>query len=726
MYGLLRKSNFVVKIITVVVLGTHVVSAPIKGGKILKKPIISKKAVPTIPRIKITSPPPEVAKKAVPTIPRIKITKPPPEVAQKAVPTIPPLVITKPPPEFAEKAVPTIPLLEITTPPALMMAGPTMPAIEIITPTVLMIAGPTMPPIEITTPPVLMIAGPTIPEDYSVSSIQTKAENIAIPSIPMDLNEAASTQPAIDITAVPSTVEAETSPVAQEDIPILQEFYATIPADALVATLPPPLFNPIQPLFDLKTTERPEAKQLTPVQSESLLTGTLTSQTTKLLPAVGSDNVSFSLIEPLSQNKYSDLSFLENNSNVQSAPNSERAMTDETAQTNSVSSQVYPSNVDLKNLYEFLLTGYDTRVRPKSNQSQTTQVSVFFSILNVLDFKTSSQTFDILGYFYFVWEDDFLTWKPREYSRLQWTKIPQPEIWTPQVMIANMYSGESRVGDSTDRVLVTFRGTVSWVPESTYKIICEVEIEYYPFDKQTCRLTFYVSDEFLTEVELVPDAKHNGVRIDNYIENSEWKLINATVDKYSVYGVSYIDVIFVVERRLEFIFFTTIAPLLLLSVMNVCAFLIPVESEEKGSYSITIVITYGVFISHISASLPPNSMVIPYMLLYMIWLLGFSVSTVIYSVIQSRLFAHYSKRIVRLKSFIKCFGKTNKVSSKHDNTSTADLSYVDETTDTQGSNLLCGDILRKLDGLMIVLYLISISGTTAYVLVSMKLANKIV
>ena len=416
------------------------------------------------------------------------------------------------------------------------------------------------------------------------------------------------------------------------------------------------------------------------------------------------------------------------NSFLRSNENTSNTLSNPDASRTEYALSRYPTDVDLKRLYSYLLSNYDTRVRPKLNQSHTTVVTVFFSILNILDFQTSSQTFDFLGYFYFVWEDDFLTWKPRQYSGLRWIKVPMTEIWTPQLMIANMYSGDSKIGDSTDRVLVTYNGKVSWVPEATYKIICEVEIEYYPFDKQTCRLTFHVSDEMITEVDLVTDKKHNGIRTDHYIENSEWKLINASVDKYTISGVSYMDIVFVVERRLEFIFFTTVAPLLLFSVLNLCAFLIPVESEEKGEYSVTIVITYGVFISHISESLPPNSMTIPFFLLYMIWLLAFSVSTVVYSIIQSRLFSHYGKRGVGMKPLSCCFGKKRgsahgKFGRASDRSSPKIMNNIEEVTDMEGSNMLCGEILRKLDVIMIVVYILSISGTTAYFFFSMKIAS---
>ena len=388
----------------------------------------------------------------------------------------------------------------------------------------------------------------------------------------------------------------------------------------------------------------------------------------------------------------------------------------------------YPSYSDVKGLYAQLLGGYDTRVRPKLNQTDVTQVSVFFSLLNILEFKTAEQTFDILGYFYFVWEDEFLTWKPRHFSRIQWIKVPMPEIWTPHLTIANMYSGDSKIGDSTDRVLVTYKGKVSWVPEATYKIVCEVEIEFYPFDKQTCKMTFHVSDNMVSEVDIYANAKHNGIRTDHYIENAKWGLINASVEKYFVDDVSYMDVVFVVQRRIEFIFFSTVAPLMLVSILNVCAFLIPVESREKGEYSATIVITYGVFISHICASIPPNSTTIPYFLLYMIWMLGFSVSTVIYAIIQSRMYSHHRNRRIRIGLLTMCFGTRLKspdvdADRKDDKVKSKIVTNIEEVTDSDNRVLLCGDFLKKLDVMMIVLYVLSIIGTTAYFFFSMNIAS---
>ena len=315
-----------------------------------------------------------------------------------------------------------------------------------------------------------------------------------------------------------------------------------------------------------------------------------------------------------------------------------------------------PTDADVRALYSYLLTGYDTRIRPTANQSEAVIVSVHFSLTNILDFQTASQKFDVLGYFVFSWEDEFLTWNSSQYSGVSVMKIPKTQVWTPTIMISKIYLGESKVGHDSERVAVTSSGTVLWQPEGTYRIICEVKISYYPFDQQTCILTFYVSDESKQEVELMEDA-FGGIRTDKFSENSEWKLLEVYAERKLEYGTYIMDINLKLGRRFEFILFTVIAPLIILSVLNLCVFLVPIESEEKGSFSVTIFLSYGVFVSEISSSLPHNSLDLPYLLIYMLLLLIFSVMTVIYAIIQSRIFTLKAEQPVE---FSFCGGRCNK------------------------------------------------------------------
>ena len=93
----------------------------------------------------------------------------------------------------------------------------------------------------------------------------------------------------------------------------------------------------------------------------------------------------------------------------------------------------------------------------------------------------------------------------------------------------------------------------------------------------------------------------------------------------------------------SFILYTVISPLILLSLLIVCVFLVPVDSGEKASTSVTIFLSYGIFVSAIRDELPPNSINGSYLLSYIQLLLLFSVFSVIYYFIQSWIFAHYAE-----------------------------------------------------------------------------------
>ena len=55
-------------------------------------------------------------------------------------------------------------------------------------------------------------------------------------------------------------------------------------------------------------------------------------------------------------------------------------------------------------LYENILTGYDKRVKPRKDQSESVKVTFLFRILGITEFDTASQKLSILGIFLFSME----------------------------------------------------------------------------------------------------------------------------------------------------------------------------------------------------------------------------------------------------------------------------------------------------------------------------------
>ena len=169
-----------------------------------------------------------------------------------------------------------------------------------------------------------------------------------------------------------------------------------------------------------------------------------------------------------------------------------------------------------------------------------------------------------------------------------------------------------------------------------HSVVCNVNIQFYPFDKQICSITYYVSDETIATVYL---SHENDVTLDEYTNNTAWEIIKVETSHYRKYNSNFIQIDFYLHRRAGFVTFTLIMPLLMLSFLNTCIFLVPIRSGEKGAFSITIFLSYGIFITIISNTLPQNSLQISYFVLLITVLLILSVFTVFYTVLQAKLVA---------------------------------------------------------------------------------------
>ncbi|XP_046576423.1 neuronal acetylcholine receptor subunit alpha-9-like [Haliotis rubra] len=97
----------------------------------------------------------------------------------------------------------------------------------------------------------------------------------------------------------------------------------------------------------------------------------------------------------------------------------------------------------------------------------------------------------------------------------------------------------------------------------------------------------------------------------NFLGKSvEWKVDNVSLVVQEVlefHGVKEVaKIVFSLSREYTFYLLIVITPVSLLSVMNACAFLLPVESGEKISYLISILVTYAVFLNFVIEVLPKS------------------------------------------------------------------------------------------------------------------------
>ena len=140
---------------------------------------------------------------------------------------------------------------------------------------------------------------------------------------------------------------------------------------------------------------------------------------------------------------------------------------------------------------------------------------------------------------------------------------------------------------------------------------CEIDITYFPFDRQECKLKFGSWTFDVAEVDLQADTRN--IITKQYLNSSEWEITDAkrvrNSVKYRCCPTPYIDITIYITLRRKPLYhvFNVISPCLVLAATILFGFFLPPESGERISLTITIVLTVALFLQFASKSLPRNS-----------------------------------------------------------------------------------------------------------------------
>lgn len=230
-------------------------------------------------------------------------------------------------------------------------------------------------------------------------------------------------------------------------------------------------------------------------------------------------------------------------------------------------------------------------------------------------------------------------------------------------------------------------------------------------------MQYYVSDE--TQETVTLDVKP--VNTTEYTENSEWSLRDVISGKTTQHSADIARITFRIERRPQFTVYTMILPVATLGTINVFSFLLPIESGEKAGLSVTVFLTYAFFIIIVRDGLPHNSIKMSYYVIYLSCTLILSVISVIYVIIESKIYFTYGDQKV---SFFKNLGKRlkKKRKIKSDVEIRRRTSYIPGDKSSDDSNCLkWSQFLRKVDTLAFVLSLLYMSSISIVSAVRLKM-----
>ncbi|XP_077441713.1 neuronal acetylcholine receptor subunit alpha-4-like [Vanacampus margaritifer] len=286
-------------------------------------------------------------------------------------------------------------------------------------------------------------------------------------------------------------------------------------------------------------------------------------------------------------------------------------------------------------LLQVLFLRYNKLSRPVENSSDTVLVHFGLSIAQLIDVDEKNQMMTTNVWVKQEWNDYKLRWNPEEYENVTSIRIPSELIWRPDIVLYNNADGDFAVTHLTKAHLF-HDGRIKWMPPAIYKSSCSIDVTFFPFDQQSCKMKFGSWTYDRAKIDLISMA--GDVDQMDYWESGEWVIMNAVgkynTKKYECCTEIYADITyyFIIRRLPLFYTINLIIPCLLISCLTVLVFYLPSQCGEKITLCISVLLSLTVFLLLITEIIPSTSLVIPLIGEYLLFTMVFVTLSIIITV----------------------------------------------------------------------------------------------
>ncbi|XP_069496438.1 neuronal acetylcholine receptor subunit alpha-9-like isoform X2 [Ambystoma mexicanum] len=208
-----------------------------------------------------------------------------------------------------------------------------------------------------------------------------------------------------------------------------------------------------------------------------------------------------------------------------------------------------------------------------------------------------------------VWFDAYLRWNKEDYDGLDTIRIPSSYVWRPDIVLYNN-ADDQFTGSMETNVVIRYDGQIMWDSPAITKSSCKVDVSFFPFDGQQCRLTFGSWTYNGNQIDILNHLDTGDLT--DFVENVEWEVLGMPAKKnvitYGCCSEPYPDVTYtlILQRRASFYIFNLLLPCVMISFLAPLGFYLPADSGEKVSLGVTVLLALTVFQLLVAESMPPS------------------------------------------------------------------------------------------------------------------------
>ncbi|KAJ7993464.1 hypothetical protein DPEC_G00272700 [Dallia pectoralis] len=248
--------------------------------------------------------------------------------------------------------------------------------------------------------------------------------------------------------------------------------------------------------------------------------------------------------------------------------------------------------------------------RPVQSFSTPINITIYFTLVGVLDVSESEQTVTTFLWQVLQWDIEDLSWDEEQCGTWR-IAVPREGLWIPDITIAEFCSTNENISPVYPYIYLENNGHVFDNQPLHVVSACKLGIYSFPFDIQNCTLTFGSFLHFANDIQTVigrPGPEILKQSLEVLETNREWELINIipTHNRLELMEGTYDQIVYyvVLKRRPMRYVVNLVLPSCFLIIIDLFSFLLPSAEVDRATFKITLILGYTVFLIMANDLLP--------------------------------------------------------------------------------------------------------------------------
>ncbi|XP_060884687.1 5-hydroxytryptamine receptor 3A-like [Labrus mixtus] len=264
--------------------------------------------------------------------------------------------------------------------------------------------------------------------------------------------------------------------------------------------------------------------------------------------------------------------------------------------------------------------------RPVKNYKQPTHVSLEVLLYAILDVVEKDQKFIPYVWTVMRWHNEYISWDPHQFCGIDNISLPAGIMWKPDLTIEEMTEKDKT--SPTPYLTINDKGDVEINNDMVLVSTCRMHIYKFPFDIQSCNLTFKSVIHTAKNIRLqASDNSSEATEWSREVMRTqyEWLFLNMVVTTVNATDwVSQDKIIYTITMKRRSILYIVnfLLPVLFFLCLDLASFMISDSGGEKLGFQVTVLLAVTVLQLILNEILPASSNRIPLIAVYLIGIFG--------------------------------------------------------------------------------------------------------